>query len=171
MSTLKTHDLEDIVAVVKDSDESPGNLVKHVDDKNSLGTVVAYDPRPQGFSKQPQVTVLWSKEPLLIQVQSTPINAQSRVLRARWQAEEAQDFNAYGAMSGRAIIAPRTILRGEEEYNIDELSSEELEQLQSQADNITYHDDGTLVVKRRSHETPDYLRQPDGTYRSTYHRR
>lgn len=63
MSTLKTHDLEDIVAVTPGGDESPGNFVRHVEDKNSLGTVVAHDPRPQGFSKQAQVTVLWSKEP------------------------------------------------------------------------------------------------------------
>ena len=170
MSTLKTHDLEDIVAVTPGGDESPGNFVRHVEDKNSLGTVVAHDPRPQGFSKQAQVTVLWSREPLLIQVQSVPINAQSRVLRARWQAEQAEDLNAYGSMSGR-VISPRTELKGEEEYNINELSPEEFDQLHSEADEIMHYDDGRIVVTRRAREAPDYLRQADGTIRSTYHRR
>ena len=170
MSQLQTHDLKDICAVEHGKDESPGNLVRHVEDKNSFGTVVALDPRKQGFENQPQVTVLWAKEPKLIQIQSVPINAQSRVLRAKWSVEEHDDMRIYGSMSTPKFSVSQPRLKGEEEYNAAELSPEELDQLRQEADNVTFHQDGHIVVERRADSPPDYLRGPDGTIRSTYRR-
>lgn len=170
MSTLKTHDLEDIVAVTPGGDESPGNLVRHVKDEHSFGTVVAHDPRPQGFANQPQVTVLWSKEPILVNISTQQINAKSKMLKAKWSVskEEPTIYGDLNFFNGK-IRQPE--LRGEEEYDAHDLSSEELQQLQQDADNVTLHQDGRIVVERRASEPPDYLRGPDGNFRSTYFRR
>ena len=171
MSQLQTHDLKDICAIEAGKDESPGNLVRHVEDERSFGTVVAYDPRKQGFENQPQVTVLWAKEPIIVQVQSVPINAQSRVLRAKWQVEEQDDMRVYGSISTPKFSMSVPRLKGEEEYNSHELSPEEMEQLRQDADNVTFHQDGRIVVERRADQPPDYLREPDGSFRSSYRRR
>lgn len=171
MSQLQTHDLKDIVAVTPGGDESPGNLVRHVDDKNSFGTVVALDPRKQGFENQPQVTVLWTKDPRLVHVQSVPINAPSRPLRAKWKVSE-EEPRIYGDSSffSRTISHP-TRLEGEEEYAPGDLSHEQLEEMKHNCDDITFHSDGSVIVKKTTDTPPDYMREPDGSFRRTYFRR
>lgn len=93
MSTLKTHDLKDICSVVVAGDESPGSLVRHVDDSKSCGIVVACDHEENKAkntwattNEEPQVTVLWSREPKQ-KVSVTPVNAQSRKLNAKWSPQ------------------------------------------------------------------------------------
>ncbi len=94
MTDLHTHDLNEIVAIEHGGDESPGNWVRHVDYANTMGVVVAHDPQPQGWSKQPQVTVLWSKPPHIIRIKSEVITAQARQLRTKWSIDVADDKDA-----------------------------------------------------------------------------
>lgn len=172
MSTLKTHDLEDIVAVTPGGNESPGNLVRHVKDEQSFGTVVAHDPRPQGFSRQPQVTVLWSREPQLvnIDIQTQHINARSRPLRAKWSVSEGATVygGSPGAFNSKVFERPR--LEGEEEYGPDELDRELMERLHEEGADITFHSDGHTTVRRRADEPPEYLRRDDGGFNRTFRR-
>lgn len=169
MSTLQTHDLKDVCAIEHGKDESPGNLVRHVEDERSFGTVVALDPRRQGLENQPQVTVLWAKEPHLIKVEKFDIKAPSRPLRAKWSVAKEEPTIYGGDLARKLFNAP--IAEGEEEYGPGDLDGEQLEQLRDEADDVTFHHDGSVVVKRRARELPDYLRGPDGTIRSTYFRR
>ena len=171
MSQLQTHDLKDIVAVTPGGDESPGNLVRHVDDKDSFGTVVALDPRRQGLENQPQVTVLWTKDPRLVQVQSVPINAPSRPLRAKWSVakEEPTIYGSDASFFSRTISRPR--LEGEEEYAPGDLDHDQLDEMRRNCDDITFHSDGSVVVKKTADSPPDYMREPDGSFRRTYYRR
>lgn len=168
MSQLQTHDLKDIVAVTPGGDESPGNLVRHVDDKNSFGTVVALDPRKQGFENQPQVTVLWTKDPRLVQVQSVPITTPSRPLRAKWSVRE--DAPIYGGSQFATRAFQRPELEGEEEYGPGDLTYDQVKQMHDEGANIEHHMDGTVIVKRKADVPPDYLREPDGSFRNTYRR-
>jgi hypothetical protein len=167
MSNLRTHDLEDIVAVTAGGDESPGNLVRHVDDKSSLGTVVAPAPRQRGFSRQPQVTVLWAREPIIVNISTQRINAKPRPMRAAWtmsqETKYVGDFNR--------LFTSRPRLEGEEEYDSAELSREQLDALKQAADNVTFHSDGRITVRRKADEPPGYCRGPDGVVRGTYFRR
>lgn len=92
MSELHTHDLNEVVATEPGRDESPGNWVRHVNYERTLGVVVAHDPTPQGFSQQPQVTVLWSKAPPILRIQTQEIKATSRQLRVGWSLETSPDI-------------------------------------------------------------------------------
>lgn len=171
MSVLKTHDLEDIVAVTPGGDESPGNMVRHVDDKASFGTVVAHDPRKQGFSQQPQVTVLWSREPVLVNVSVQQINSKPRPLRAKWSVSK-EEPTIYGGspdfFNSKLFNQPK--FEGEEEYGPGELDRDQVEELSREGD-VTFHMDGGVTVKRRAAEPPEYLRDAHGNITSRYFRR
>lgn len=94
-STLKAHDLIDICAVLPGCDESPGNLVRHVNDDRSRGMVISCEAENEDAKydcstvhRQQQVTVLWSCEPKFkVDVAVQPIKAQSRKLNATWSPQ------------------------------------------------------------------------------------
>jgi hypothetical protein len=103
MGQLRTHDLTVLLNVEDPGIGSwyvvPGSTVMHTEDRNSFGVCISRRPGPA--NKPEQCEVLWSKSPVIVEVQVQQINAQSRKLKAKWSAEAAEDFNAFEAMDKR----------------------------------------------------------------------
>ena len=189
MGQLRTHDLPELVAINTTSGVQggrpwtmhdtvqPGEPVQHKDFPNSYGICLS---RRWGPNDKPmQCEVLWSREPDLIKIDIQPIQAKSRVLRAKWTVAEAPDKFIYGAGSSDFIKKMHEVaeFEGEETYDPLAASTTDLLKMMNEPDvkEITFNVDGSAVVHRRAHserELPDYLREPDGSIRSlTYHRR
>jgi hypothetical protein len=143
MSSLTQHPIWDLVTVPDMSDdENPGSWVRHTQDEDSFGMVVARSGPKHVGTEAEQVLVLWSKQPRLpdVKVQVTPINAQSRKLKARWSVQHEEDERAYAHM----------------------YSPGELEELVNAGAKVTLHRpgaDGTQrveVVKAQPVETPPW---------------
>lgn len=114
---LRTHDLNEIVAIDSDSrcNESPGDLVTHASFPHATGIVIAHDPLTRGLSQRAKVTVLWSViPPSNPQVTTQQINTISRRLRIGW-AVESDDarFNQESDERLKSDILERVISRDE----------------------------------------------------------
>lgn len=130
----------------------PGKWVRHVEDDDSLGVVVA--------RVKQDVSVLWSRQPVLkIPVQTTPVQAQSRKLNVQWSAEQARPLIEGGYVS-KAFIR-KEIFEIEEEY--ESISYEEVQKLHEEGADIRLHSSGA-TVKRKTDELPENTRQ-DGRIR------
>lgn len=174
MAELGTYDLPDLVNVEVDSGVQggrpwtchktivPGSFVHHKEDPNSYGTCLS---RRWGPNDKPmQCEVLWSRQPKLIQVnvQSVPIQAQSRKLNAKWSAEQASDLYAHGMISKSFVM--KEVFELEEEY--ENLSYEEVQKFHEDGADIQLHSDGRATVKRKTHEPPPRDILADGRIRN-----
>lgn len=83
MSDLRTHDLNEVCSVDPKKLLVPGIMVFYHGYYGTLGVIVALDPHPNEWTRQPQVTVLWSKAPPRV---NFSIHT-SRLLGVRWSPD------------------------------------------------------------------------------------
>lgn len=147
MAEFDTYDLDDLVDV-DDEKVRPGSFVHHKDDLNSYGTCLSR--RHQEGNERCEV--LWSKQPKLIQIniQSTPIQAQSRKLRATWTAQEAEPL-IDGGFVGKTFVK-KHLFDVEEEY--ENLSYEQVQKFHKDGADVQLHSDGRVTVRRKTDEPP-----------------
>lgn len=141
----------------------PGAFVTHVEDQAARGTVVA-------MPSTRKVVVLWAQAPWMehVKVESKPILPPSPPRRAKWSMHQAEQ-SVYDVRGFGYLPQPRTF-EGEEEYGPGELTSSQVKALVKDGGDVTYYQDGSVIVKRKAASPPDYLQKPDGSFRSTYYR-
>lgn len=154
MAEFNTYPLPDLIGLEQDEDGSnvvlPGKPVRHKDDKDSYGTCISrrwiWDDKPM------QCEVLWSKQPRLIQinVQSTPVRAQPRKLRATWTPQEAEPLIDGGFVS--KTFVKKHLFDVEEEY--ENLSYEQVQKFHEEGADVRLHSDGRVTVRRKTDEPP-----------------
>lgn len=156
MAQLDTYSLPDLIGL--EHDVMPGKPVRHKDDVDSYGTCISrrwiWDDQPM------QCEVLWSKQPRLIQVRSTPIQATTRKLNVKWSAELAEDLGAFHGIDARTSMTPRRLFEVEEEY--ENLSYEEVQRFHNDGADVRLHSDGRVTVKRRTDEPPEAFEKVGG---------
>ncbi len=163
MAQLQTHSLPDLVAIEKiegvqcgrkysiPATVEPGRPVRHKEDPQSYGMVLSrrwiWDDKPM------QCEVLWSKEPVLVQVQVQSINASSRRLNTKWSAVETPDmiYGDVGMFSGK-VACREPAFEVEEEF--ERLSYEEVQEYHKSGANVQLHSDGRVTVKRKTDDPP-----------------
>lgn len=90
MAQLQSYERSLIVAE-ESKDPVPGAFAQHVDDQWSFGTIVAVG---EGMT-----TVLWSKQPWVLNVVRQDIKAVTRRLTTTWSMDDEPNFIA-GALTG-----------------------------------------------------------------------
>jgi|SRR6478609_2966599 len=156
MSSIQTYDASDIVAI-EAPEKTPGSVVRHWGDKRSLGTVISIDER---HITSRQVAVLWSKEPRV--EPEIPTQRDPRLLGAKWSiTQEDADKDMMGVR--RRPLASHSI-ECEERYSMHDFDENLSNKFFNERADVTFHEDGTVVVKRRLEGTPDNLRYVKDRY-------
>jgi hypothetical protein len=161
MAQLQTHSPNDLCNEDGTRDIKPGNFVRHTEDpRNSFGTCLS---RREADGKT-VCEVLWSKQPHLIQIQSTPIQAQSRKLAAKWSTQQSEDIGTYNGFIGKTP-GSGPMYEVEEEYEYMDYS--EVQRLHTEGADVQLHVDGRVTVKRKTDQPPEHLGPNDRIMRSS----
>lgn len=99
MGQLQTHDMSDLLSVNADGigvtgSPYPGTSVSYISDRTAFGICISR----RWADVKNVCEVLWSKQPLVLDVNVQTINATSRKLKAKWSAESAADINAFAEL-------------------------------------------------------------------------
>jgi len=126
--------------------QMPGSWVRHRDDKQSFGMVVA--------KVGDQVEVLWSKQPFSINIQKEEIYVAPVPRRSHVNFVQGPDHMSPGFKE----IASYEL---QESYEYGDINSVDVEQMTKRGDHVTLHQDGRVEVERKVEKLPWYVKPED----------
>lgn len=155
MTQLRIHPLPDLVAANATNDAQacrpaavnnairPGDLVRHKNDPDSYGMCLSrcwiWDDKPV------QCSVLWSREPVLLDTHKN----YTKVLSRKFDIEEATSpiYDSYTSRSHSSFTIHEEREIEEERAYID---ADEEKRLREQGDHVEFRDGRVIIVRKRS---------------------
>lgn len=173
MSSLRSHDINELRSVLPFGKVEPGDIVKHVDDSSSFGTVV-FAEQPTHKQKpelstiryphqvvvpkpERQISVLWTKEPKPQIDYQVIKNKQPSPIKTRWDVEELEDLETFHGIDRHARLIHSRRFNVEEVY--ESMEKDRIDLLHESGAEIEFSIDGTVRVRRTLPCTPENIRE------------